>query len=187
MEYFLEPGDLIDRIRNMLRAFSLAQATLIRQDPHEDAIVDALKPFLYEFFHDFPNDINHNYDLMHSDNEMVRKAGEFLRSELPKNKIPKKSAPDQEVIVKRMLPDYILHDLTSGVHNFLIIEVKKTTNINQHDRVWDRLKLTAATSGHLNYTYGCFVDIATGDDVKKGKASNFVLYMDGEAVYHEAV
>ncbi len=185
MDFFLDPDALIDRVRNMLKAFSAIQAELIQQDPHEDAIVDALGPYLHEYFHDYPNDINHNYDLMHSDNELVRKTGEFLRSELPKNKVPKKTPEDRQIIVKKLLPDFIFHDLNSGAHNFLFVEIKKSTNTDKNDRIWDRLKLVAATTGNLNYAYSCFIDIATGEDAKKGKPSDFVLFMDGEIIHHE--
>lgn len=82
-----------------------------------------------------------------------------------KSKQIPQSQKENDIVEKEILPDIIFHDRKSPVNNFLVIEIKKSTNKNMNDRRFDITKLKKLTTFYLHYEFGAFIDIATGSDV----------------------
>lgn len=149
---------------NALKEFVISQRVLLEQDSREESISSALIPCLKKHFDFWTLNIDHQYDKRILDSEAVKKTTSFLRNELPSKRIPK-SQSENERIKKEILPDIIFHDRISSENNFLVIEIKKSTNTNAADRTYDITKLEKLTTSDLGYIFGAFVDIATGSDI----------------------
>jgi len=177
--------EMTDRLKNALTVFTTKCEVLLRQDPHEDAITDEFKTFLKSEFKEWEYSISHNYDKRIVNNELVKKQTQFLIERLPK--LPANIDPNSPTIIKEILPDLIFHDLESSDHNFMIIEIKKTTNKKKADREMDLLKLEVTTSFDLRYDYGVFIDFATGDEYSKVNPVSFKLFANGKIIHEEKV
>ncbi|MBS1509384.1 MAG: hypothetical protein JST86_00970 [Bacteroidetes bacterium] len=181
----MEPKILIERLCGSIADFTASNPKILIQDAHEDAISVELIGYFKKHFPDFPYDINFNYDKRVVNNILVKKRTMFFLDELPASKIPKGIDLNDPLVMKEILPDIIFHDLNSQDHNFLIVEVKKSTNKNQDDRAMDILKLEAATSCDLNYEFGAFIDFQTGDDYSEEAPYKIKIYSDGEIIYEQ--
>jgi hypothetical protein len=75
-------------------------------------------------------------------------------------------------IIKSISPDIIVHH-RGTMNNFIVFEIKKSTNRNKPARLYDLVKLiTLVQSAEYNYKYGYFVDIPTahnGDALRHHK------------------
>jgi integrase len=157
---------------NALDEFVNSERLLLEQDSHEESISSALIPYLKRHFDFWTHNIDHQYDKRILDDEAVKKTTRFLRNELLPKQIPRLQSKS-ETIEKEVLPDIIFHDRRSSANNFLVIEIKKSTNRNTADRAYDITKLEKLTTFDLRYTFGAFVDIATGSDI--GSRQPFVI------------
>ena len=92
---------------------------------------------------------------------VVKKVTSFLRTKLPIGHGPN-SLKNPEMIENEILPDIIFHDRMSPANNFLVIEIKKSTNKNKDDHDYDIAKLEKLTTFDLAYTFGAFIEISTG-------------------------
>ncbi len=73
---------------------------------------------------------------------------------------------------KTVFPDLIVHKRKTN-ENLLVIEMKKSTNTNNNDRIKDIKKLEAFKR-ELNYQFAIFIDIGVDDCVGK----NTVEYIE---------
>jgi hypothetical protein len=176
---------LILRIKSVLDNFIIAEKELLVQDSHEEAITGSLLGFLRQEFTDLEFDIDTQYNRRILDNELMVKTAEFLIYKLPLNKWPAYWEGGQKSIKKEILPDFIFHKRQNSENNFLIIELKKSTNKDSADRDWDHLKLREMTRRELNYDYGLFIELSTGADYGVGNNYAIVQYSDGEIIYQE--
>lgn len=174
---------LIPRIKSLLNKFAIEQEILLRQDVHEEALSGSLLEYLKKEFADLDFHIDTQYNKRILDDEIINKQSEFLIAKLPVKHRPSSWDENQKNIKKEILPDFIFHDRTSPNSNFLIIEVKKSTNKNEEDRLWDEIKLREMTRRDLNYDYGLFIDLKTGADYDIGNYYEITLYSNGEIVY----
>lgn len=158
----MESKELVRRLHKALEEFLTSEKELLIQDAHEEAISTSLIPYLKREFSDFPFVIDGQYDKRIIDSELYKKHTEFLIERLPKSKVPKRLLKGQATLKKEILPDIIFHDRNSSNHNFLVIEIKKSTNKNKADREFDMIKLKVMTSQDLCYSYGAFIDFSTG-------------------------
>ncbi len=176
---------LIPRIKSILNKFAVEQEVLIRQDVHEEAITGSLLEYLRAEFSDLEFDIDTQYNKRILENELINKQAEFLIEQLPLSHWPINWDDHQKNIRKEILPDFIFHSRTSPNSNFLIIELKKSTNQNEADRLWDEIKLREMTRRDLHYDFGLFIDLKTGEDYDLGNYYTLKLYSDGEIIYQE--
>lgn len=176
---------LILRIKTALNKFAVEQDVIIRQDAHEEALTGLLLGYFRNEFSDLDFDIDTQYNKRILENELVNKQAEFLIANLPLKEWPLNWENGQKNIRKEILPDFIFHNRESANHNFLIVELKKSTNKDLADRAWDHLKLKEMTRRELNYDYGLFVDLNTGSDYEMGNFYHLTFYADGEIVYQE--
>lgn len=171
--------ELRDRLTIALLDFTENEVGLLEQDAHEEAISTALVAYLRNNFAEFDYHFDGQYDKRIYQNQVVKKTTEFLLSQLPESKIPKGHNKNIDIVKKQVLPDVILHDRNSPSHNFLVIEVKKTTNKNKQDRDYDILKLETFTSRDLNYRFGVFIDFRTGADYNPTDPFSMDIIVDG--------
>jgi hypothetical protein len=160
----MEYHELEERMRNAIQAFIEKDVDLLRQDAKEEAITTQLKYHLENEFKDWKWHIDHQYDRRVIESQVVQKRTNFVRNSLPKDKIPKGNPPELEIINKQILPDIIFHDRNSNQHNFIVIEVKLSTNKRKVERDFDILKLEVMTSIDLKYEWGIFIDFSSGDE-----------------------
>lgn len=170
-------------IKSALDKFISEQFELLIQDAHEGAITGLMIEYLAEAFDDYEFSIDTQYNKKILDNQLIKKEAEFLIDSLPLKKWPKTWDKDQEFVKREILPDIIFHDRSSSNHNFLIIEVKKSTNKSISEREWDLLKLSAMTAGGLNYEYGLFVDFKTGKDFQDSSPYDIMIYEKGKVTF----
>lgn len=173
------------RLQNALNNFVNNESDLLIQDSHEASITGLLVEYLAESFDDFDYDIDTQYNKRILENEIVNKQMEFLITNLPLHKWPKTWDNNQEYTKKELLPDIIFHDRGSGNHNYLVIEVKKSTNKSISDREWDLIKLSEMTSRDLNYEYGAFIEFTTGSEFNNEKPYSLTLFSKGEIIHAE--
>jgi len=70
-------------------------------------------------------------------------------------------------IVKTIFPDIIIHHRGTR-NNYIVIETKKSQNINRSSRLYDLVKLVVlVNSSEFNYKQGFFIDIPTGSDISR--------------------
>lgn len=178
----MERNELVRKLKEIFSGFVHEQITLITQNADEEAISTALVAYMIrEFPWDY--DINGQYAHRWNNRELIRKKVEFLVDWLPENKRPTEE-PVPEKIIRKLVPDVILHDLDSDLHNFLAIEIKKSTNKDKQEREWDRAKLKALTA-NMRYSYGVFVDFTTGTEFNRECPFRFEIYVDGALVHME--
>ena len=175
----MELDELKQRVNESIKNFLADEADLLKQDAKEESITTQLNKYLEKEFTDWDWNIDHQYDKRIIENEVVQKRTMFARNSLPKNKIPKTISPDLEIINKLILPDIIFHDRHSDEHNFLVIEVKLSTNKNKNERIFDFLKLEIMTSIDLKYEWGIFVDFTSGKEFKPEKPFQIKFVRNG--------
>ncbi len=178
-------NDLINRLKSALNAFVIEHETLVKQDVHEEAMTAVLLHYFEQTFSDLSLNIDTNYNKRILDNEMINKQSEFLIEKLPLAQWPKNWENGQIHIKKEILPDFIFHNRSNANENFLIIELKKTTNRNSADRKWDHIKLHEMTGRDLNYEYGVFIDLKTGAHYDKTNPIVLTVYSKGDIIYAE--
>jgi hypothetical protein len=176
---------MVDQLKLALKNFVDHESELLIQDAHEGSITGLLIEYLAESFDDFDYSIDTQYNKRILDNELINKEADFLISTLPLDKWPKTWEKNQEYIKKEILPDIIFHDRQSSNHNYLIIEIKKSTNKNKLDREWDLTKLSQMTMSGLNYKYGVFIDFKTGAEYDSNNPYNLTIFENGNIVLHE--
>lgn len=183
----MKSGELIERLNVTIIDFVKDRKKLLRQDAHEDSYTDEFIAYLRKHFSDWPYDINHNYNKRVVNNAFVKKQTYFVLAALPPNKVPQDANIEDEKVLKGLLPDIIFHDLESSAHNFLIFEIKKTTNKDAADREMDLLKLSTTTAVDLKYQYGVFVDFSSGDEFNEASPALFKVFHNGEIIHEQIV
>lgn len=185
MDFQMKLDEFLENLRNALWEFSKDRSAILQQDVHEDAITGEFAQYLKSHFGAFPYSMNHNYNRRFINNHLVRKQVEFLIAELPPSRIPKNTNPADERVLKDILPDIIFHDLHSPDHNFLMLEIKKSTNKDKDDRAMDLLKLKVSTSRYLNYDYGAFIDFKTGNEYDANQPFSMTIFEKGNIIHEE--
>lgn len=173
---------LVPRLHNCFGKFVSNETELLKQNAHEEAITSCLLRYLTEEFSDFPYHIDSQYDRRIVNNKIIKKHIEILENELPEFLDDEIKVKDGR-LRKEILPDIIFHDRNSFGHNFLVIEVKKSTNKNRIQREWDYLKLRIMTTRDLNYKYGVFVEFHTGTEFDNKSAYRFEIFADGRVIF----
>lgn len=173
---------LLERIINATKKFISEEKTLLDQDAHEESISGLYVNYLKTEFKDFPYDIDTQYNKRIIDNKVVEKYSNFLASSLPNSMRDKSIKSDQTRVDKKFMPDIIFHDRESANHNFLMIEIKKSTNKKKNERHWDHIKLSEMTKGDLDYTYGLFIDFTSGAEFNRDRPCKMKLYQNGNII-----
>lgn len=172
----------LERIINATKKFISEEKTLLEQDAHEESISGSYVNYLKTEFKDSTYDIDTQYNKRIIDNEVVEKYSKFLVSSLPNSMRGKNLKSDQTIVDKKLMPDIIFHNRESANHNFLMIEIKKSTNRKKDERRWDHIKLSEMTKGGLHYKYGLFIDFTSGAEFNRDRPCKMNLYQDGNII-----
>lgn len=176
---------MINHLRTALNDFVVKESELLKQDSHVGSITGHLIKYLENSFSNFKFSIDTQYNKRVLDNVLINKEADFLINSLPLNKWPLTWENGQQYIKREILPDIIFHDQQSRDHNYIIIEIKKSTNKNRSDRDWDFVKLSEMTKGELNYRYGVFIDFMTGKEFNENKPYYLTIFEKGDITFAE--
>ncbi|UTA67562.1 hypothetical protein [Emticicia sp. 21SJ11W-3] len=177
--------ELLTNIKNALNQFIIDHKSLIIQDVHEEALTSELLHYFKKEFQDLNLDINSNYNKRILGNSVINKEVDFLIEKLPIQYWPRNWENGQTHIKKEILPDFIFHNHASSQSNYLIVELKKSTNKNKPDRDWDFLKLIEMTKRDLNYKWGLFIDLKTGNEFNGVQPYSLIVFSRGINIYNE--
>lgn len=134
--------DEIERIlRSCLKKLRKLDKQLLDINVNERTITHKLAEYLQQNFPEFNVDCEYNRF-----EDLIKKL------ELPKDKI---NWNDTEA--KSVFPDIIVHKRGTQEYNLLVIEIKKSSNINLSD--FDQMKLHIFRQEPYNYTFGLFLRI----------------------------
>jgi len=134
--------DELERIvKFSLKKFRSVDKKLLEIKVNERTITHKLAVYLQQNFPEFNVDCEYN-----------RLEDKVKKIELPKDKI---NWDDTEA--KTVFPDIIIHKRGIQEDNLLVIEVKKSSNINSGD--FDRMKLHTFLQEPYSYAYGLFLRI----------------------------
>ncbi len=148
-----------------LSEFLLKERFLLENNINERSLTHKLAEYLQKHFPDY--NVDCEYNRMMEDEHYVKKT-----LGLPTDEKAKISDTTQ----KTVYPDIIIHKRGNNNDNLLVIEVKKSTNSNNKD--FDFQKLRASTK-ELKYKLGLYLEFN-----KKG-ISNFELFKNGEKTEKE--
>ena len=163
--------------------FSREEKIILEQDAHEESISCLLIKYIEKGFHEFPFNVNSQYDKRIVDDKVVKKKVSILTERIPKSILSKKVLAENPLIIDKLVrPDIILHDITSSDNNFLVIEIKKSANKNNDEKEFDHLKLQVFTGDDLCYEYGVFVEFRTGKEYDIEKPFFYCVYYRGQKV-----
>ncbi|ALL06336.1 hypothetical protein AQ505_13000 [Pedobacter sp. PACM 27299] len=175
----MEPEELIERLNIALGEFCREEPDLFLQDAHEEAISTAFIKYLTNIFEHLNLNIDGQWDKRMIDNVVQKKQTDFLITQLPISKRNSGEIIDDETIRKEVLPDIILHRRQDCNHNFLAIEIKKSTNLKTASKSYDHLKLSVYTNSDLNYNYGAYIEFCTGKDYKNEDPFSLIIFQNG--------
>lgn len=171
--------NLKQTLSNCLTWFCKEQAKLLAIDVQEQSITNALIKYLEIDFLELGLDINVDFNKRIVENIYVKKRIDFLVGELHHSKMNGGELIDEDYYRKAVLPDVIFHDIETALDNFLVLEIKKSTNNDKQDRNFDILKLKTFTSTDLNYQFGAFIDFTTGKDYDEHSPFSIRYFIDG--------
>jgi hypothetical protein len=78
-----------------------------------------------------------------------------------------------KIVEKTIYPDIIIHQRGTS-NNYVVIEAKKTSNLDKEARLFDIVKLlTLVKSPDFNYKQGVFIDLPVGSDFVNLKRFDF--------------
>ncbi|MBE0337119.1 hypothetical protein [Paenibacillus sp. 23TSA30-6] len=110
---------------------------LLSHDLHEGTITHKLAVYLQEEFNEYDVDFEYNRNV---DEESKKKMIYFLEKECEeiKREFTKDITVDSiEYMGLSTFPDIIIHKRGENISNHLVIEIKKSTNNNNMDRIFD--------------------------------------------------
>ncbi|MFW3340061.1 hypothetical protein ACN9JY_10010 [Aliarcobacter butzleri] len=76
---------------------------------------------------------------------------------------PKKCVNNDDTKAITVYPDIIVHKRGNNDENYIVIEIKKSTNNSPEEIAYDKRKLKEYKS-QLGYKFAIFINIATGSD-----------------------
>jgi hypothetical protein len=103
---------------------------------------------------------------------------EYNRHELDKKFVeyPKQVSSD-DTTGRSVYPDIIVH--VRGIKkNLLVIEVKRSTNVQSRKNDFDKLR-DLATDKRYSYAFGLFLEISTGSDIKGTLWADVIWFCNG--------
>ncbi|SNR89010.1 hypothetical protein SAMN06265340_1143 [Desulfurobacterium atlanticum] len=160
-------NSIFNRASDIIKAlleFLHKEKFLLQNDINERALTHKLALYLQNYFHDY--DVDCEYNRMMKNNEYIKKT-----LNLP---------ADEGIIIsdttqKTVYPDIIIHRRGNNDNNLLVIEVKKSVNVNENERNFDFQKLKAFTE-QLRYNLGLYLEF------NENGISDFKLFENGEKV-----
>jgi len=158
----------LTRFQNALRIFLKNERFLLVNNLNERTISHKLAEYLQRECAEYNVDCEYN--------RMERKNGQAITYTSKELDLPIVTTDSEDTEAKTVFPDIIVHKRGTNENNFLVIEIKKSTN--SVDRKFDCNKLKAFTS-QLGYQYGIFIEF------DQNGVSHMKFFRDGEEVVNE--
>ena len=133
------------KVEVALRRLRKQDLFLIQANTNERTISHKLAEYLQQEFPDRNVDCEYN-----------RHGTDIKKIDAPKDNV---SWNDTEA--KTIFPDIIVHERDNDKRNLLVIEVKKSSNVD--GRHIDKAKLMALTEGEYRYAFGLFLEISMNE------------------------
>lgn len=174
-DHRLTVAEAKEKVERALAELFEKDAMLLTLDVTEECIVHKFAQYLAPHFADLHVDVEYNGWGDRHPKYLWR-----IVNKIDKGNLAKKEA----------FPDVITHWRGFPV-NVLVVEVKKTTNIDATAREVDHFKLKSFTAPQLpddaafHYQVGLFLDILTGPEIKKRLLAKATWYVDGEITIKE--
>jgi hypothetical protein len=156
--------EIVDLLSSSLSQVIKNDLWLISHNLSEQSISNKIAYYLVTLFPDYHVDCEYNGDI---DSDSNRKAINLLKDELSDFNLLRETERndiENDLTIRSVFPDIIIHTRGMNNRNLCIIEVKKNTSSISYD--YDYLKLRAYTSNEygntLKYQLGVFVEIITG-------------------------
>jgi hypothetical protein len=171
--------EVLSKIKEALGILYKRDRFLLEKDVNERSISHKLAEYLQQLFQDYNVDCEYNWQTDEFESKTFCKELLFT-SEEEKKFYPK---TEEEKIKDKnahtVYPDIIVHQRGSNLSNLLIIEIKKSTNLDSKAREKDKLKLEKYKE-KFHYTYTLFLDLPTGEEF--GEEIKIELNEDGEKI-----
>ncbi|MGO4952334.1 hypothetical protein [Paenibacillus sp. DRB1-1] len=155
---------------------------LIKNDLNERTIAHKFSNYIQEEFNEFDVDCeyNKNVDEAEGNKNIYFLKQEYL--ELNKNFKETVSIDNIEYVRMSIYPDIIIHKRGSNLQNLLIIGIKKSTNREDRNFDFSKLKCYTDTSRHnkLGYAWGLFVEFKT--KCSTPPMPELIWYKNGEII-----
>lgn len=155
---------------------------LLSHDLNERTIAHKLAVYLQEEFQEYNVDCEYNRNV---DEASKQKRIYVLESEckrLKKDFIKDIVDDDTEYMGLSTFPDIVIHRRGKNTDNYLVIEIKKSTN--RLDRRFDFKKLECYTDkeryNNLEYDWGLFIEFETG--MEKIKKPELIWFKEGKRI-----
>ena len=135
-----------DKIEEALEKLKDKDFVLLKNDLNERTISHRLAIYIEDIFTEYDVDCEYN---------KIPEGSKIL------DIIPRKGTLDDDTKAVTVYPDIIVHERDTD-NNFMVIEIKKSTNNSRNEIDYDGRKLKAYKS-KLGYEFAIFINIATGE------------------------
>ncbi len=155
--------EIFDNLTTAINILFDQDEWLLTNDLNERSITHKLAEYIQQLYPDYNVDCEYNGNIKRGHG---RKVIAILKDQLINAGFLKEREIDNndEVLERFVYPDIIVHKRGTNTDNYLIIEVKKSTN--KIPSTFDDLKLKAYTGNQygndLKYEYGFFINFTTG-------------------------
>ena len=136
-----------DKIEEALEKLKYKDFVLLKNDLNERTISHRLAIYIEDIFTEYDVDCEYN---------KIPEGSKIL------DMIPRKSSVDDDTKAVTVYPDIIVHKRDTD-NNFMVIEIKKSTNNSNKEIDYDKRKLQEYKS-QLGYKFAIFINIPTGAD-----------------------
>ncbi|CAH1202977.1 MULTISPECIES: hypothetical protein [unclassified Paenibacillus] len=155
---------------------------LLSHDLNERTIAHKLALYLQEEFQEYNVDCeyNRNIDEMNKQKRIyvLESECEKLKKDFTKDIV----YGDTEYMGLSIFPDIVIHRRGENTNNYLVIEIKKSTN--KLDRSFDFKKLECYTDkeryNNLEYDWGLFIEFETG--MENFKKPELIWFKEGKRI-----
>ncbi|URJ44464.1 MULTISPECIES: hypothetical protein [Paenibacillus] len=162
-------SDVKQRVDKAITKLFERDLYLLINDLNERTIVHKYAIYLQEQFSEYDVDCEYNKN---ADEDKNKKMIYIVEKEYRKIKRIKREfsadiiQDDIEYMALSIFPDIIVHKRGENLRNHLIVEIKKSTNNNLHEKAFDLKKLECYTDklrhNKLAYEFGVFIEFDTG-------------------------
>jgi hypothetical protein len=176
--------DVEDRLKinKSIRRLIRRDKYFLQNNAAERCIVHKLAMYIQDEYKSYNVDCEYN---LNTDNEYKRKIISCIKSEYEKVRTALVSRrthliDDVEYIESSVYPDIIVHRRGSNDHNKMIIEVKKSNNLNDIEYDHYKLKKYTGQGSEFKYPVGIFLKLFVDTEFNNGY--EIIEFFDGEIV-----
>ena len=167
-EYILSFEDIESNLINAIAQLNANDFYLLRYNVSERSIAHKLAQYLTLFFPDYDVDCEYNANV-EADNG--KKYIMLLKSVADSYGLLQKNKKDQELVLRNVYPDIIIHKRGRNRNNLLIIEIKKSSSNISCEYDIEKLKRYTSSDDEnlLRYSFGAFIYLGVEKELGKNR------------------